>query len=90
MKLLASIIAGISLMGIASFAGASVQDIKLNTLEGKETSLGEYKGKVVLLVNVASECALTPQYKDLQALLDKYSAKGITVVGVPCKATRCI
>ena len=69
MKLLASIIAGISLMGIASFAGASVQDIKLNTLEGKETSLGEYKGKVVLLVNVgtlerasAEEISKNPDY----------------------------
>jgi glutathione peroxidase len=84
MKLIASILIA-ALMGIVSAqAAASVHDIKINTLEGKPTSLGEYKGKVVLLVNVASKCGLTPQYEALQKLQDKYSAKGFTVVGVPC------
>jgi glutathione peroxidase len=46
--------------------------------------LGDYKGKVVLLVNVASQCGLTPQYKALQEIHDKYKEKGFTVVGVPC------
>jgi glutathione peroxidase len=63
---------------------ASVYDIKLNTLEGKPSSLRDFKGKVVLLVNVASQCGLTPQYKGLQAIQEKYEAKGFTVVGVPC------
>lgn len=65
-------------------AASSVHEIKINTLEGKPGSLGEYKGKVVLLVNVASQCGLTPQYKGLQALHEKFAAKGFTVVGVPC------
>jgi glutathione peroxidase len=65
-------------------SGQSLYDIKLHTLEGKPTSLGEYKGKVVLLVNVASKCGYTPQYKGLQALQEKYEAKGFTVVGIPC------
>src|SRR5687767_11869035 len=73
------------LAGIAVYAAAgSVQEIKLNTLDGKETSLGEYKGKVVLLVNVASKCGLTPQYEALQKIHDKYKDKGFTVIGVPC------
>jgi glutathione peroxidase len=56
----------------------------MKSLDGKPFSLSDYKGKVVLLVNVASKCGFTPQYKGLQALQDKYKAKGFTVVGVPC------
>jgi glutathione peroxidase len=69
---------------LSTFAGPSVHEIQINTIEGKRSSLGDYKGKVVLLVNVASKCGLTPQYKALQEIQDKYSAKGFTVVGVPC------
>jgi glutathione peroxidase len=59
------------------------QDMK--TLDGKDVNLAEkYKGKVVLLVNVASKCGLTPQYEQLQALHDKYSKQGLAIVGVPC------
>lgn len=61
-----------------------VQNIPLKDIEGKETSLADYKGKVVLLVNVASKCGLTPQYKALEELQQKYQAKGFTIVGVPC------
>ena len=58
---------------------------KMKTLEGKEVSLEEkYLGKVVLFVNVASKCGLTPQYKKLQALHEKYADKGLAIVGVPC------
>jgi glutathione peroxidase len=76
---------GLGLAGMVSLlAGSPVHEIKIHTIDGKPASLGDYKGKVVLLVNVASQCGLTPQYKALQALQDKYSGKGFTVVGVPC------
>lgn len=61
-----------------------VLNFKMKSLDGKEVDLSQYQGKVVLFVNVASQCGYTPQYKGLQALHDKYSAKGLAVVGVPC------
>ena len=65
-------------------AADSIHEFKMKDIEGKEVELSEYKGKVLLVVNVASECGATPQYKQLQALQDKYSEKGLVVVGVPC------
>lgn len=56
---------------------------KMKAIDGKEVDLGKYKGKVVLFVNVASECGLTPQYKGLQKLHDAYAEKGLVIVGVP-------
>lgn len=56
---------------------------KLEGIDGKEVDLAQYKGKVVLLVNVASECGYTPQYKGLQELYDKFSKDGLVVIGVP-------
>ena len=56
---------------------------KMKTITGKDADLAQYKGKVVLFVNVASECGLTPQYEELQALHEKYADKGLAVVGVP-------
>lgn len=58
--------------------------IPFKTIAGKETSLAEFKGKVVLVVNTASKCGLTPQYEALEALQLKYAAKGFTVIGFPC------
>jgi len=57
---------------------------KMKSLDGKEVDLQKYKGKVVLFVNVASECGYTKQYTGLQELHAKYQAKGLEVVGVPC------
>jgi len=56
----------------------------IKTLRGKPLQLAEYKGKALLLVNVASQCGNTPQYAALEALQKKYEAKGFTVVGFPC------
>lgn len=57
---------------------------KMKSLGGKEVDLNKYLGKVVLIVNVASECGLTPQYKQLQELHDKYNEKGLTILAFPC------
>jgi glutathione peroxidase len=65
-------------------AGMSIQDIPLNTLDGKPASLNDYEGKAILLVNVASRCGLTPQYEGLERLHERYAERGFSVVGVPC------
>ena len=59
-------------------------DIDLRTLEGDPCSLEDYRGEALLIVNVASKCGLTPQYAELQALHDKYSSRGFSVLGFPC------
>jgi glutathione peroxidase len=60
-----------------------VLNFKMKSLDGKDVDLSRYQGKVVLIVNVASECGYTPQYKGLQALHEKYSKQGLVVLGVP-------
>lgn len=61
----------------------------MNSLDGKKVNLADrYQGKVVLVVNVASECGLTPQYEQLQQLHDKYATKGLSIVGFPCNQFR--
>ena len=63
---------------------ATLFDQPIHTLDGKPTSLAAHKGKALLLVNVASKCGLTPQYTGLEALHEKYAAKGFSVLGFPC------
>lgn len=58
-------------------------NFKMKSIDGKEVDLSKYQGKVVLFVNVASECGLTPQYKQLQALHQKYAKDGLAIIGVP-------
>jgi glutathione peroxidase len=64
-------------------AQSTLHDFTLTTLEGTERSLADYKGQVVLVVNVASRCGLTPQYKDLQALYEQYEDQGLVILGFP-------
>lgn len=61
----------------------SLYDLEVKTLEGKKQAFSDYKGKVLLFVNTASKCGFTPQYRDLQALFEKYSSKGLVVLGFP-------
>jgi glutathione peroxidase len=62
----------------------SLFDAPIKTLDGRDTSLAEYKGKVILAVNVASKCGLTPQYTGLEQLHETYADRGFTVLGFPC------
>lgn len=65
-------------------AAPAALNFKMNSLDGKPVNLAEkYRGKVVLFVNVASQCGYTPQYKQLQALHEKYKDKGLAIIGVP-------
>jgi len=61
----------------------SALDFKVKTIDSKEVSLEKYKGKVVLIVNVASKCGLTPQYKELESLYKKYKDKDFVILGFP-------
>lgn len=71
---------------VASTQAADVKsplDFKMKSIDGKEVDLNTYKGKVVLFVNVASQCGLTPQYEGLEALYDKYGKDGFVILGFP-------
>ena len=62
----------------------SIYDLAVKDIDGKDTTLAAYKGKVVLIVNVASKCGFTPQYKNLEAVYQKYKDQGFVVLGFPC------
>jgi glutathione peroxidase len=62
----------------------SVYDFKAKSIGGQETPLSNFQGKALLIVNVASQCGFTPQYKGLEALYQKYKDRGFVVLGFPC------
>ena len=62
----------------------SIYDYKVKDIDGNEVAMSGYKGKVLLIVNVASKCGFTPQYEGLQKLYDAYKDQGLVVLGFPC------
>ncbi len=82
-----SIIAGLSLIICFAFTTGdmnSIHQFTVKTLEGKDFSFASLKGKKILIVNTASECGYTVQYKDLEALYKKYQNRNFTIIGFPC------
>lgn len=63
---------------------ANIYDFKVKTIDGKETTLGDFKGKTLLIVNVASKCGFTPQYEGLEKLHQEFKDSGFAVLGFPC------
>ena len=83
MKALA-LITTVCLLQIMNTHAEPIYDIKLKDIDGKDTTLTAYKGKVLLIVNVASKCGFTKQYTALEATHQKYQVKGFAVLGFPC------
>lgn len=71
------------LMAASLYAASSIYDFTLNSIDGKPAPLSAYKGKVILVVNVASKCGFTPQYSALEAIYEKYKDQGFVILGFP-------
>ena len=72
------------MMGVLTLSAQSVYDYSVKDDAGKDVSLAEYKGKVLLIVNTATRCGFTPQYKELETLYEKYSKDGFEILDFPC------
>ena len=75
---------GVTVTAADKAAAPPALNFKMKSLAGKEVDLNQYQGKVLLVVNVASACGLTPQYTQLQSVHEKYAKDGLAVVGFPC------
>ena len=73
-----------AMIGMLTLSAQSIYDFKVKDDAGKDVSLADYKGKVLLIVNTATRCGFTPQYKDLEALYEKYSKDGLEILDFPC------
>lgn len=73
-----------AVFSLEAVAIPSFYTISLKTIQGKDISMSEFKGKTLLIVNVASKCGFTSQYKDLETLYQKYQKKGFVILGFPC------
>ena len=71
------------IMATSLFAASGIYGFTLNSIDGKPAPLADYKGKVVLMVNVASQCGYTPQYTALEAIYEKYKDQGFVILGFP-------